>query len=86
MTQEPTPKTPISPEAKYSAILAAMQVAAKILAIRFFLFLSLAGSFVLAIIATNNGSPQSSLVLCLYACVTTLPLTVIELIKMRRGG
>lgn len=80
ITAQPTPK-PLSPskEAEYSAILAAMQVAAKILAVRFLLSLSLVGSFILAVTATENGSPQSAYVLLLYALVTTLPLTIIEL-------
>lgn len=74
-----TQVSPPTKEAEYSTILATMQVAAKILAVRFFLFLSLVGSFVLAIIATNNNSTQSAWVLLLYASVTTLPLSVIEL-------
>lgn len=73
-------------EAEYSAITAAFKVAARVLAVRLFLFLSLIGSFVLAIIATDNGSPQSSWVLLLYAIVTTLPLTVLEIWGKRRGG
>ena len=72
-------------EAEYSAILAAMQVAAKIIAVRFFLFLSLVGSFALAIMAVNNQTSQSAYVLLLYACVTTLPLTVLEIVG-KRGG
>lgn len=70
-------------EAEYSAILAAMQVAAKILAIRFFLFLSLIGSFILAILAHNSQSTISEVVMVIYACVTTLPLTLIELFHKR---
>lgn len=79
-------KTPEQVEARYSAVLAAMQVAAKIIAVRLFLFLSLAGSFVLAIIATENGQPQSSWVLLLYACVTTGPLAALEIIGRKKGG
>lgn len=59
-------------------MLAVFQVAAKVLAIRFFLFLSLVGSFVLSIVATNNQNMQSAWVLVLYASVTTLPLTLLE--------
>lgn len=90
MNSQEVPKVmAIAPEqvaARYSAVLAAMQVAAKIIAIRFFLFLSLVGSFALAIIATENGQTQSSLVLFLYACVTTLPLAVLEIIGRKQGG
>lgn len=78
--------TPEQIEAQYSAVLAAMQVAAKIIAVRFFLFLSLAGSFSLAVMAINNQTSQSGWILLLYACVTTLPLTVIEIIGGKRGG
>ena len=84
-TQTKPQKTQQQMEAEYSAILAAMQVAAKIIAVRFFLFLSLVGSFALAIMAVNNQTSQSAYVLLLYACVTTLPLTVLEIVG-KRGG
>lgn len=83
MTPEPSAPKPTA-EAKYSAILAAMQVAALILAVRFFLFLSLVGSFVLAILAHNSQSTVSEVIMVIYACVTTLPLSVIELWSKRR--
>ena len=74
-------------EAKYSAVLAAFQVASRILAIRLFLFLSLLGAFILAMIATENGAVQSAWVLCLYSLVTTLPLTILEISgRGKRGG
>lgn len=75
---QPKPTMPKNSEAEYSAILAAFQVTARILAVRFFLFLSLVGSFVLSVIATENSSAQSSCVLVLYALVTTIPLVVLE--------
>ena len=78
--------TPEQIEAQYSAVLAAMQVAAKIIAVRFFLFLSLVGSFSLAIMAVNNQTSQSGWILLLYACVTTLPLTVLEIFGRKAGG
>lgn len=78
--------TPEQVEARYSAVLAAMQVAAKILAVRLFLFLSLVGAFVLAMIATSNDLTQSAWVLLLYSCVTTLPLTILEIFNGKRGG
>lgn len=65
---------------------AVFKVTAKVLAVRLFLFLSLIGSFVLSIIATSNQNIQSAWVLCLYACVTTLPLTALEVIGRRNGG
>lgn len=72
-------------EKLFMALQATFIVAARILAIRLFLFLSLAGSFVLAIIATYNGSPQSAWVNLLYAGVTTLPLTILEY-RGKHGG
>lgn len=80
----PTPQAP-SPEKEYSAVLAAMQVAAKILAVRFLLSLSLIGSFILAILAHNSQSQISEVIMVIYACVTTLPLTLIEIIGRKRG-
>lgn len=82
MNPTPAPLAP-SPEKEYSAILAAMQVAAKILAVRFFLFLSLVGSFVLAILAHNSQSTVSEAIMVIYACVTTLPLTALEVIRKK---
>lgn len=63
---------------KIDSILAMMNVVAKILAIRLFLFLSIIGSFILSLIADNNQSLQSVAVVVLFACVTTLPLTILE--------
>lgn len=73
-------------EVEYNALLAAFKVAARILAIRLFLFLSLIGSFVLSLIATTDGNPQSAYVLFLYACVTTLPLSILEYRNRPSGG
>ena len=78
-------KTAQTLDAEYSALLAAFKVTAMILAIRLFLFLSLVGSFVLAVIATENNSIQSAWVLFLYAGVTTLPLTFIEIWRGKGG-
>jgi len=78
--------TPEAVEAEYSALLAMFRVATRILAVRLFLLLSLAGSFALSIIATNNQTPQSAWVLVLYAMVTTLPLTALEIMGRRNGG
>lgn len=86
MTPEPTTPAKDDKEALYMALQATFIVATRILAIRFFLFLSLVGSFVLSIIATNNQYPASAWVLILYALVTTLPLTVLEINGRRKGG
>ena len=77
--------TPEQIEAQYSAVLAAMQVAAKIIAVRFFLFLSLVGSFVLSMIATGNGSIQSAWVLIIYSLVTIFPLSILECLGKRNA-
>ena len=71
-------------DAEYGAILAGFNVAARILAVRFFLFLSLVGSFVLSVIATTNQSILSVWVVGVFAAVTTLPLAVLE-IRGKRG-
>ena len=83
MSQPPMIPPAPSPEKDYSAVLAAMQVAAKILAVRFFLFLSLMGSFVLALLAHNSQSTTSEVIMVIYACVTTLPLTVLEVVRKK---
>lgn len=84
MIQQETVIPKKDPEVEYNAILMGFRVAAKVLAVRLFLFLSLIGSFVLSIIATNSQSIQSAYVLVLYALVTTLPLTILE--WKRPGG
>lgn len=61
-----------------TSILAMINVVARILAIRLFLFLSIIGSFILALMADFNQSLQSIAVVVLFACVTTLPLTILE--------
>ena len=80
----PAPKTYEQREKELSFTLVAINTFIKILAIRLFLFLSLVGAFLLSIIATNNQSVQSSIVLVLYAAMTVLPLSILEL--KNRGG
>lgn len=72
-------------DAEYSAILAGFNVAARVLAARLFLFLSLIGSFVLSLIATTNQSILSVWIVGVFALVTTCPLTILEL-RTKRGG
>lgn len=78
VAQDSTNAAPDNRDAEYSAILAGFNVAARILAVRFFLFLSLIGSFVLSIIATQNQSILSVWIVGVFAMVTTLPLTIME--------
>ena len=89
MTETTSSEPPISETEKESIKIASMltmfNVVAKILAIRLFLFLSVIGSFTLALIADEKQSVQSILVVLLFAIVTTLPLTLIEL-KGKSGG
>ncbi len=63
---------------KIDLVLSIINVVSKILAVRLFIFLSIIGSFVLALIADNNQTLQSIAVVVLFACVTTLPLTLLE--------
>lgn len=85
MKPESPKKTPEQIDAEYSAVIAMFKVASRILAIRLFLFLSLAGSFVLSIMANNSQTPQSAYILIIFACVTTLPLSILE-IWGKKGG
>lgn len=71
-------KIEVKESVRIDDLLAMMNVVAKILAVRLFLFLSVLGSFVLALIADNNQTLQSIAVVVLFACVTTLPLTILE--------
>lgn len=85
MKMEPQKKTPEQVDAEYSAIIAMFKVASRILAIRFFLFLSLVGSFILSIMADNSQTSQSAYILLIFAAVTTFPLSILELWG-KRGG
>lgn len=77
---KPTEKLKKEPkkQVEIESVMAMMNVVARILAVRLFLFLSIIGSFTLAIIADINQSLQSIAVVVLFACVTTLPLTILE--------
>ena len=61
-------------EAEYNQAAVMMKVAAKILAVRLFLFLSLVGAYSLALIGVENR------ILIFYALVAILPLTVLEIL------
>lgn len=75
---EKTLKSEPKERVEVTSILAMINVVARILAIRLFLFLSIIGSFILALMADFNQSLQSIAVVVLFACVTTLPLTILE--------
>ena len=67
-------KTMEQREAEYNQAAVMMKVAAKILAVRLFLFLSLVGAYSLALIGVENR------ILIFYALVAILPLTVLEIL------
>lgn len=60
------------------AILAVLQSAALILAIRFFLFLALAGGFTLSLLAMSNQTTMSVVVLVAYCLLVLLPVVYLE--------
>lgn len=66
------------------AILAVLQSAALILAIRFFLLLTLIGGFVISLIATNTHETTAIIVLVIYCLLILLPVVYLET-KNKRG-
>ena len=60
------------------AILAVMQTLALILAVRFFLFLSLVGGFVLALLATQSQTSMGLIVMVAYCVLIVLPMVWLE--------
>lgn len=83
--KEATPVAP-SPAEANSQMLATFRAIAMILAIRLFLFLSLVGTFVLAMIATANKDPASLWVMIGYSFLTTGPLAFLEWRGKKNGG
>ena len=66
------------------ALLAMLQAIALILAIRFFLFLTLVGGFTLALLAMSAQTTMSVVVLVSYALLVLLPVVYLET-KNKRG-
>lgn len=66
------------------AILAVLQSAALILAIRFFLLLTLIGGFVISLLAINTHETTAIVVLVIYCLLVLLPVVYLET-KNKRG-
>lgn len=66
------------------ALLAMLQAIALILSIRFFLFLSLVGGFVLALLAMSAQTTMSVVVLVSYCLLVLAPVVYLES-KNKRG-
>lgn len=68
------------------AILGVLRAIGIVLAVRLFLFLSLVGTFSLALIATRATDYLPLVVMIAYACLTTGPLAYLELKSRANGG
>lgn len=68
------------------AILGVLRAIGIVLAVRLFLFLSLVGTFALALIATRATDYLPLTVMIAYACLTTGPLAYLELKGRTHGG
>lgn len=70
--------SPTSPKDRNAMLLAMFKAISYVLAVRLFLFLSLIGTFTLAIIAIYDKSMASLWVVIAYAFLTTGPLAFLE--------
>lgn len=70
----------------HDVLLAMFTAISAVLAVRLFLFLSLIGTFVLAIIAIYDKSTASLWVVIAYAFLTTGPLAFLEWRGKKGGG
>ncbi|TAK97664.1 MAG: hypothetical protein EPO08_20930 [Rhodospirillaceae bacterium] len=82
----PPPTTEIAQKiVEINRAMAAINVMARILAVRLFLFLSILGSFVLALYATADSTLHGIYIVVAYASTTTFPLALLEW-KSKSGG
>ena len=79
-------KPPSPPKSRDTVILGVFQAIGIVLAIRLFLFLSLIGTFVLAVIATHDKDAMSLGVMVAYSLLTTVPLAILEWRGKKGGG
>ena len=75
-----------SSNSKNIQVLSVFKAIGIVLAVRFFLFLSLLGSFVLSLIAIYDKNLASLLVLIAYSLLTTGPLVLLEWKGKKNGG
>lgn len=79
---QPLPSPPKADQA-FVGVLSALTA---LLAARLLLLLSIAGAFVLAVMAARSESYLALAVMVAFCCLTTVPLTFLDVITHRRGG
>lgn len=89
---EPAPAPPVSapvaapPPRADSAFIGVLAALATLLAARLLLLLSIAGAFVLALLAVRAESNGALAVLVAFCLLTVIPVVVLDVITHRRGG
>lgn len=86
---EPSPSAPVAtapPPRSDHAFVGVLAALASLLAARLLLLLSIAGAFVLAVMAVRDGSYIGLAVLVAYCSLTLLPLVWLDVVTHRRGG
>ena len=80
--------SPVAPPSRtaHDVLLSMFTAISAVLAVRLFLFLSLIGTFVLAIIAIYDKTTASLWVVIAYAFLTTGPLAFLEWRGKKNGG
>jgi hypothetical protein len=82
----PAPVVAPPPPRADNAFVGVLAALASLLAARLLLLLSIAGAFVLAVMAVRDGSYIGLAVLVAYCSLTLLPLVWLDVVTHRRGG
>lgn len=86
--RDPAPlavQAPPPPKADH-AFVGVLAALASLLAARLLLLLSIAGAFVLALLATRSESYPGLAILVAFCLLTVVPLTYLDVVTHRRGG
>ena len=82
----PAPVAAAPPPASDKAFVGVLTAVASLLAARLLLLLSIAGAFVLGLLASRSGSYVALATLVAFCCLTVLPMTYLDVQTHRRGG
>ena len=82
----PPPIAAVPPSRAEHAFVGVLTAVASLLAARLLLLLSIAGAFVLGLLASRSGSYVALATLVAFCCLTVLPMTYLDVQTHRRGG
>ncbi len=82
----PPPIAAVPPSRAEHAFVGVLAALTSLLAARLLLLLSIAGAFVLGLLASRSGSYVALATLVAFCCLTVLPMTYLDVQTHRRGG